>query len=215
MLTLTQILLLGWLMAAQFSIPAAFGTGLVAWQKLPTLLDAAGLGAPCAGVSSGRLLVADDASFPQAPLGPGEKTWYDTVYALSKFLDEALDRLSRKERDALVLRFFEQRSLAEVATALGATEGAARKRVNRALEKVRTDLVRRGVATTGSALAAAISVRAVQVAPVGLAPSLAAASLAGAVAGTGTLLTAFKLLVMTKLKVKVVGAVVAGERRLC
>ncbi len=104
-------------------------------------------------------------------------------------LDEALDRLNRRNRDALMLRFFEQRTLAEVGTTLGITEEAARKRVNRALEKVRTDLVRRGVATTGSALAAAISVNAVQVAPAGLAPSLAAASLAGIAASAGATVT--------------------------
>jgi RNA polymerase sigma factor (sigma-70 family) len=89
-------------------------------------------------------------------------------------LDGALDRLDRSDRDALLLRFFEQRSLAEVGTALGSSEDAARKRVSRALEKVRADLIRRGVATTASPLAALISANAVQVAPAGLAASLAA-----------------------------------------
>ncbi len=56
-------------------------------------------------------------------------------------------------------------------------------------EKLRADLVRRGVATTGSALAAAISGNAVQLAPVGLAPLLAAASLAGIAASTGAAVT--------------------------
>ena len=45
-------------------------------------------------------------------------------------LDEALDRLNQTDRDALLLRFFEQRSLAEVGCALGANEEAARKRVS-------------------------------------------------------------------------------------
>ena len=52
-------------------------------------------------------------------------------------LDEALDELGRTDRDALVLRFFDQRSLAEVGHALGSNEEAARKRVARALEKLR------------------------------------------------------------------------------
>ncbi len=54
-------------------------------------------------------------------------------------LDEALDRLGRRDRDALLLRFFEQRSLADIGTTLGLSEEAARKRVSRALEKVRAD----------------------------------------------------------------------------
>jgi RNA polymerase sigma factor (sigma-70 family) len=63
---------------------------------------------------------------------------------LRPLLDQALDRLGAADRDALVLRFFEQRSLAEVGHALGSNEDAARKRVTRALEKLRADLVRRG-----------------------------------------------------------------------
>ncbi len=55
-------------------------------------------------------------------------------------LDEALDRLNRTDRDALLLRFFEQHSLAEIGRALGTNEDAARKRVSRALEKLRADL---------------------------------------------------------------------------
>lgn len=125
-------------------------------------------------------------------------------------LDNALDRLDRADRDALLLRFFEQRSLAEVGRALGATEDAARKRVSRALEKLRADLIRHGVATTAVALSTAISVNAVQVAPAGLAATLASASLTGAAAGTGTTLTLLKFMAMTKLKLGIISAVVVA-----
>src|SRR5215831_9110593 len=63
-------------------------------------------------------------------------------------LDEALDQLGQTDRDALLLRFFEQRSLAEVGRALGSNEDAARKRISRALDKLRAGLVRRGFTTT-------------------------------------------------------------------
>ena len=43
-------------------------------------------------------------------------------------LDAALDELSAADRDAINLRFLEQRSLAEVGAALGANEDAARTR---------------------------------------------------------------------------------------
>jgi RNA polymerase sigma factor (sigma-70 family) len=126
-------------------------------------------------------------------------------------LDEALDRLDQADRDALLLRFFEQRSLAEVGHALGSNEDAARKRVTRALEKLRGHLVRRGVTTPAAALSTVISVHAVQTAPAGLAAALTTTSLAGAAAGTGATLTVVKLMAMTKLKFGLVCAlVVAG-----
>src|SRR5579872_167208 len=56
---------------------------------------------------------------------------------ITPLLDEALDRLQREDRDAILLRFFEERSLADIGTALRSNEDAARKRVNRALEKLR------------------------------------------------------------------------------
>ena len=45
--------------------------------------------------------------------------------------------LREKDRRAIVLRFYEGRNLREVGLALGASEDAAKKRVNRALEKLR------------------------------------------------------------------------------
>ena len=125
-------------------------------------------------------------------------------------LDAALDELSAADRDALVLRFMEQRSLAEVGTALGANEDAARKRVARALEKMRALLVRRGVATTAASLSAAITVNTVQVAPAGLAATLTTASLATAAAKTVGTLTLLKYLIMTKIKFAIISAVIVA-----
>jgi RNA polymerase sigma factor (sigma-70 family) len=55
---------------------------------------------------------------------------------LSPLLDEAMAQLRDKDRDALVLRFFENKSLREVGDALGLQERAAQKRVARGLEKL-------------------------------------------------------------------------------
>jgi RNA polymerase sigma factor (sigma-70 family) len=125
-------------------------------------------------------------------------------------LDDALDRLGQADRDALLLRFFEQRSLAEVGNALSTNEDAARKRISRALDKLRAHLVRRGVTTTGGVLSVAISINAVQAAPAGLAGTLTLASLAGAASGTGTSLTLLKLMSMTKVKIGLGALVLAG-----
>lgn len=119
-------------------------------------------------------------------------------------LDEALDRLNKLDRDALILRFFEQRSLAEVGTALGANEDAARKRVSRALEKVRVHLTRRGVSITASCLGAAISANALQGAPAGLSATLAAAAVSGTSIAIVT--TISKIIAMTTLSKAAVAA---------
>jgi len=124
-------------------------------------------------------------------------------------LDGALDELNREDRDALLLRFMEQRSLAEVGRALGTNEDAARKRVSRALEKLRKHLVHRGVTTTAAALSVVISANAVQVAPVGLATTLTSVSLATAAAGTATAFTTLNFMAMTKLQIGILTAIVA------
>ena len=83
-------------------------------------------------------------------------------------LDDALARLRQIDRDALVLRYFENRSLQEVATALGLQERAAQKRVLRSLEKIRAFFLKRGVTISTAAIAGAVSANSVQAAPVAL-----------------------------------------------
>ena len=56
---------------------------------------------------------------------------------LAPLLDEAMSRLGKKDRDAVMLRFFKDKSLREVAAALKVNEAAAQKRVLRAVEKLR------------------------------------------------------------------------------
>jgi uncharacterized protein YlxW (UPF0749 family) len=107
------------------------------------------------------------------------------------------------------MRYFENRQLADIGEKLGLSEDAARKRVDRALEKLRAFLSKSGV--TATALAAAISANAVQVAPVGLATTLASASLAGTAVGTGVTFTFVKLMTMTKLQSAIVGAVLLAS----
>ena len=127
---------------------------------------------------------------------------------LRPVLDQVMHELNEADREAVLLRFFENRPLAEIGAKLGLSENAARMRVERALEKLRGFLARRGVATV-AAISTVISANAVQIAPAGLAATLTGASLAGAAAGTGTL-TFLKMMTMTKLKLAVSAIVVAG-----
>ena len=65
---------------------------------------------------------------------------------IAPLLDAAMAGLGEKDRNAVVLRFFENKSLGEVGRALGASEDAAKMRVNRALDKLRKFFSKRGVA---------------------------------------------------------------------
>src|SRR5262245_47646553 len=92
---------------------------------------------------------------------------------LAPLLDEALATLGQKDRDAVLLRFFEKKSFGEIGTVLGGNENSARVRVVRALQKLRGFLHRRGVAVSAIALSGALLSNSVQAAPPGLASALA------------------------------------------
>jgi RNA polymerase sigma factor (sigma-70 family) len=103
---------------------------------------------------------------------------------LRPLLDEAMGSLNGSDRDAIVLRYFEGRSFAEVSTALGVEERAGQKRVVRALEKLRQIFLKRGVTSTAAGLAAVISANSVQAAPAGVTAMISAAALKGSAAAT-------------------------------
>ncbi len=133
---------------------------------------------------------------------------------MSPLLDEALATLSEKDRQAVLLRFFENKSLAQVGTELGTAEDTARKRVSRAIEKLHRYFSRRGVCSTTSLIAGAISAHAVQPVPVALAKSVAVVAVAkGMAAGVPTLALlkeTLKLMIWSKTKTAAVSLVVAG-----
>ena len=116
--------------------------------------------------------------------GATAETWSQ----IAPLLDGAMEQLGQKDHDALVLRFFENKTFAEVGAALGASEDAAKMRVNRALEKLRIFFGRRGVSSTTAIIAGTISANSVQAAPVALVQTISAIAVAkGAAAGTATL----------------------------
>jgi RNA polymerase sigma factor (sigma-70 family) len=130
---------------------------------------------------------------------------------LRPMLDEAMHELSERDRNAILLRYFEGRQLAEVGAKLGLSEDAARMRVGRALEKLRGRLAGRGVTSTAAALAALLASQTITAAPAGLAVNIAGTAVASASAGAGSTLTILKLITMTKLKIGLISAlVVAG-----
>ena len=130
---------------------------------------------------------------------------------IEPLLDEAMQSLEDTDRTALLLRYFENKSLREVGEAIGASEDAAQKRVSRALERLRDFFGERKVTVGASGLAALVSANAIQAAPAGLVATVAAGA---AVVSTGlslsTAITITKTIAMTTLQKTIIAVAAAG-----
>jgi RNA polymerase sigma factor (sigma-70 family) len=129
---------------------------------------------------------------------------------IEPFLDEAMHTLDETDRAAVLLRYFENKSLREVGATLGTSDDAAQKRVSRGVERLREFFTKRNVTVGAGGLVVLISANAIQAAPAGLAAGISSAALAAAATGTGTTLTLLKLMTMTKLQAAIIGAVVVA-----
>jgi RNA polymerase sigma factor (sigma-70 family) len=108
---------------------------------------------------------------------------------ISPLLDEALTQLGEKDRQAVLWRYFEDKSLAEVAGTAGTSEDAARMRISRALNKMHRYFERRGISSTTAMLAGVIPTHSLQAAPVELVKTLTLVAAAkGAAASTHVVL---------------------------
>lgn len=127
----------------------------------------------------------------------------DAWRQIAPLLDGALEKLGDQDRNAVVLRFLENKSLMEVGMALGASEDAAKMRVNRALEKLRKIFGKRGVTLTAAIIAGAVSANSAQATPLGLAATVTAAAAKGAaISASLTTLVKITMETMTWLKFK-------------
>jgi len=134
-----------------------------------------------------------------------ESAWEE----MAPILDEALAQLCEKDRNALALRFFSQKSLKEVGVALGIDADTAGKRVSRAVAKLRRIFAKRGVVLPAVTIVSLLSAYAVQAAPAGIISAIAAAALlkgGGSSSGAASLLikSTLKVMAWTKLKTTVV-----------
>jgi RNA polymerase sigma-70 factor (ECF subfamily) len=130
-------------------------------------------------------------------------------------LDDAVLSLPAADRSAVLLRYFESRGLADIAASLNVTEGAAKQRLSRALEKLRNKLSRRAGSLLGvsdsAAMAALLASHAVRSAPPGLVSSALAAATGGAAAtGAGISIAKGAMTMMTWAKSKLVAAAIVG-----
>jgi RNA polymerase sigma factor (sigma-70 family) len=101
-------------------------------------------------------------------------------------LDDVVAKLKREDRDALALRYFQGRSVADVAVAMGVSQDAAQKRLSRAVDRLRELFARRGVHTSADAISSVLMANALIVAPAALGTSIAGTALTGAAAATAT-----------------------------
>jgi RNA polymerase sigma factor (sigma-70 family) len=137
----------------------------------------------------------------------GASVWNE----VAPLLEQAVAQLQKADQDAVLLRFFAGKSLREVGGALGISDDAAQKRVNRALEKMRDYFARHGVVASTAVIAPAIAAHAVQMAPGALA-SAVTASLAGAAGDLSAAVTlnTLKAMALAKLKAAAAGWVAAA-----
>lgn len=159
--------------------------------------------------SETRRLRREQEAFMQNPLvETGSEVWPQ----IEPLLDTAMAELSEADHHAVVLRFFDGKSLKEVGAALGSSEPAAKMRVNRAVEKLRRFFGRRGIVVPVAVLTAALSASSVQAAPAALAKTATLVALTkGATASppTVTLINGvLKFMAWTKAKTALVVGVV-------
>lgn len=140
-------------------------------------------------------LAATHAMPPSSP-----STWSQ----LEPHLDEAVAALPDPDRHAILLRYFANKSLREIGESLGTTDDAAQKRVSRALDQLRTLLLRRGLTVTAAGLATDLSAHAILTAPVALTGAIATSTAALSIATAAA--SAAKTILMTTLQKSLVTA---------
>ena len=146
-------------------------------------------------------------AYMQSTLNEPEAPPWEQVAPL---LDEAMGCLGETDRNAVVLRYFENRTAEETGTLLKLTAAAAHKRVERALEKLRKFFSKRNVTVGMGGLGVLISANAVQSAPTGLATAISAAAISGTAISTATLITATTTIAMTTIQKTIIVAALAA-----
>jgi RNA polymerase sigma factor (sigma-70 family) len=153
------------------------------------------------------------AMIPTSPAPDPDSLWLQ----LAPLLNNAVASLTASDRDIVALRFFEKRSHEEIARRLGVAEAVARKRLSRAVERLRRFFARRGVAVAGGSLVLVLGTHSVSAAPAGLAGAVTASAAAKGATLSASVLAlvhaASQVLAWTK--AKVTAAVVAITALFC
>jgi RNA polymerase sigma factor (sigma-70 family) len=128
---------------------------------------------------------------------------------LAPVLDDAMAQLGENDRSAILLRFFENKSLKDVGRVMGISEDTAQKRISRAIVKLRGVLVKEGVAVSATTMTTAISTHAAPAISAKLSDEAVAAAL-----GQGTISATVQNLAETAMRpwfsLKIISGVSAG-----
>jgi len=81
----------------------------------------------------------------------------DSWREMQPVLDDALAALSDKDREAILLRFYRSLTIREIGETLGIATDAAQKRIDRATERLRGKLAKRGCPAGGTLAAAMVA----------------------------------------------------------
>ena len=129
---------------------------------------------------------------------------------IAPYLDEAMGEISPSDRNAILLRYFQNQDFQSVGRALGVSDDTAQKRVSRAIERVRALLAKRGVTIGTSGLIVILSANAVQAAPAGMAAVISTAAILGEMtAPTSATIAATKVIAMTTLQKSLIAGALA------
>lgn len=147
------------------------------------------------------------------------ETWHD----LAPHVDQALNALDEETRDLLVQYYFENRSMADIASEKGISHPTVSRRVEAGRSQLREEFRKKGIVVAAAALGSLLTENAAQAAPAAVVSELAKIALVGAnsasvsassalsVAGSNaarTTVSAFAATAKTKLIVAIaVGAV--------
>jgi RNA polymerase sigma factor (sigma-70 family) len=124
-------------------------------------------------------------AFHMNPQSTASETDHDWE-RVAPVLDDALATLPSKDRDAVLLRFISRKPFSHVGTEIGVSEDAAKKRVSRALGRLREFFVRRGTTLSVAAIGVILGERIVQASPATLATKITATLSAGASVAAST-----------------------------
>jgi RNA polymerase sigma factor (sigma-70 family) len=97
---------------------------------------------------------------------------------LEPLVDELVGTLNAGDRQAILLQFYERKPLSDIARALGVSNDAARKRIERALRRLRDLAGKRGLVTSVSAIASTMTLHLRPAMPTAAAEAVAAAGCA-------------------------------------
>lgn len=130
-----------------------------------------------------RRTIREHAAHAMNNILSNDATEYDWE-TLRPLLDDAMEDLSREDREMVLWRYFEQRPFAEIGRRLGLKENTARMRIERALDRLKSGLAKRGITSTAVALVAALAAHAMAEVPASLTERVFRTSSAAGAAGS-------------------------------